>query len=151
MVLQSNADLRLLNGPLPVISHRSVPRSHLRSLNCWLFLGWGRQPHVKPPTWRTRSLYLYPLETGWPSYTPIHRVPIFVAFYDMHGLQWDYSFPRSPHGEILICIQGKYVLKYGTSSASCPVPDPSTKVSKLRVSAKNVNLVINFCGRCLVY
>jgi hypothetical protein len=26
-------------------------------------------------------------------------VPILVAFYDMHGLQWDYSFPRSPHGE----------------------------------------------------
>jgi len=27
-------------------------------------------------------------------------VPILVAFYDMHGLQWDYSFPRSPHGDI---------------------------------------------------
>jgi hypothetical protein len=26
-------------------------------------------------------------------------VHILVAFYDMHGLQWDYSFPRSPHGE----------------------------------------------------
>jgi hypothetical protein len=25
---------------------------------------------------------------------------ILVAFYDMHGLQWDYSFPRSPHGKI---------------------------------------------------
>jgi hypothetical protein len=25
-------------------------------------------------------------------------VPILVAFYDFHGLQWDYSFPRSPHG-----------------------------------------------------
>jgi hypothetical protein len=23
-----------------------------------------------------------------------------VAFYDLHGLQWDYSFPRSPHGEL---------------------------------------------------
>ena len=29
--------------------------------------------------------------TGWPSYTPRHWVPILVAFYDMHGLQWDYS------------------------------------------------------------
>jgi hypothetical protein len=28
-----------------------------------------------------------------------NRVPILVAFYDMHGLQWDYSFPPSPHGE----------------------------------------------------
>jgi hypothetical protein len=26
-------------------------------------------------------------------------VPILVASYDMHGLQWDYSFPWSPHGE----------------------------------------------------
>jgi hypothetical protein len=29
------------------------------------------------------------------------EVPILVAFYDMHGLQWDYSFPQSPHGEKL--------------------------------------------------
>jgi hypothetical protein len=28
-------------------------------------------------------------------------VPILVAIYDMHGLQWDYSFPRSPHAEPL--------------------------------------------------
>jgi hypothetical protein len=113
MALQSNADLRLLNGLLPVISiDLSVLRPHLRSPNCWLFTGWGRQPHAQPPTWRTRSPYLYPLETGWPSYTPRHRVPILVAFYDMHGLQWDYSFPWSPHGvvthvtfwKIILCI-----------------------------------------------
>jgi hypothetical protein len=29
------------------------------------------------------------------------RVPILVAFYDMHGLQWDYSFPWSPHGDFV--------------------------------------------------
>jgi hypothetical protein len=28
-----------------------------------------------PPTWRVRSLYLYPPGTGWPSYTPGHWVP----------------------------------------------------------------------------
>jgi hypothetical protein len=27
------------------------------------------------PTWRTRSLYLYPPGTGWPSYNPRHWVP----------------------------------------------------------------------------
>jgi hypothetical protein len=27
-----------------------------------------------PPTWRTRSLYLYPPGTGWPGYTPRHWV-----------------------------------------------------------------------------
>jgi hypothetical protein len=29
--------------------------------------------------------------TARPSYTPRHWVPILVTFYDMHGLQWDYS------------------------------------------------------------
>ena len=29
--------------------------------------------------------------TVWPSYTHRHWVSILVAFYDMHGLQWDYS------------------------------------------------------------
>jgi len=33
---------------------------------------------------------------------PRHRVPILVAFYDMHGLQWDYSFPPSPHGDRIL-------------------------------------------------
>jgi hypothetical protein len=28
-----------------------------------------------PPTWRARSLYLYPPGTEWPSYTPGHCVP----------------------------------------------------------------------------
>jgi hypothetical protein len=56
-------------------------------------------PVLQPPTWRTRSPYLYPLDIGWPSYTPRHRVPILVAFYDMHGLQWDKSYPWSPHGD----------------------------------------------------
>jgi hypothetical protein len=28
-----------------------------------------------PPTWRARSPYLYPPETGWPSYNPRHWVP----------------------------------------------------------------------------
>jgi hypothetical protein len=28
-----------------------------------------------PPTWRARSPYLYPPDTGWPSYTPKHWAP----------------------------------------------------------------------------
>jgi hypothetical protein len=36
------------------------------------------------------SVFMTP-ETGWPSYTPKHWVPILVAFYGMHGLEWDYS------------------------------------------------------------
>jgi hypothetical protein len=34
--------------------------------------------------------------TGWSSYTPRHWIPILVAFYDMHGLQADYSLISSP-------------------------------------------------------
>jgi hypothetical protein len=32
---------------------------------------------VEPPTWRTRSPYLYLPGTGWPSYTPGHWVPFW--------------------------------------------------------------------------
>jgi hypothetical protein len=40
----------------------------------------GRSPaellsHLRPPTWRARSMYLYPPGTGWPSYTPGNCLP----------------------------------------------------------------------------
>jgi hypothetical protein len=35
-------------------------------------------------------------------------VPILVAFYDIHGLQWDYSFPRPPHGDQSIKLTSKW-------------------------------------------
>jgi hypothetical protein len=43
------------------------------------------KPCVRPPTWRTRSLYLCPPVTGWPSYTPQAPGSLFVAFYDSRG------------------------------------------------------------------
>jgi hypothetical protein len=58
-----------------------------------IFTGWDCQSHAQPPTWRTRLLYLWPKETGWLSYIPIHWIPILVAFYDKHELRWDYSYP----------------------------------------------------------
>jgi hypothetical protein len=33
-----------------------------------------------PLTWRTRSLYVYPLEIGWPPFTPRHWVPFSSPF-----------------------------------------------------------------------
>jgi hypothetical protein len=36
------------------------------------------------------SVFMTP-ESGWASYTPRHWVPILVDFYNMRGLQWDYS------------------------------------------------------------
>ena len=65
--------------------------------NSYLFLRWqvvGLACHPTP-------------KTGWPSYTPRHRVLVLIACYNLHGLQWDYSLPRSPHGESYfnICVQ----------------------------------------------
>jgi hypothetical protein len=50
-----------------------------------------------PPTWRARSLYLYPPGTGWPNYTPGHWVP-FCRLLRLAGQRWRYSNPP-PHGE----------------------------------------------------
>jgi hypothetical protein len=43
-----------------------------RNSNC--FAEQGRQYIAQHPTWRTRSLYLCPPVTGWPSYAPRHRL-----------------------------------------------------------------------------
>jgi hypothetical protein len=67
----------------------------------------GLLPHAQPPPWRTRPLYLYPPEAGRPSYTPRHRLPILVASYDMHGLQWDYSYYPVTTREMLAIIHSK--------------------------------------------
>jgi hypothetical protein len=48
----------------------------------------GHQSCMQPPTWRTRSLYLCPPVTGWPSYTPSHWVP-FLSPSVTH--RWRYS------------------------------------------------------------
>jgi hypothetical protein len=57
----------------------------------FFFTGWGRNPHAQPPSPRTRPLYLYPPEAGW--------LPILVAYYDTHALQWDYSYFPGHHTE----------------------------------------------------
>jgi hypothetical protein len=60
----------------------------------------GRQPCLRPPTWRTKSLCLCPPVTGWPSYTPSHCVP-FPSPLRLAGLRWRYSNPP-PHEEDFI-------------------------------------------------
>jgi hypothetical protein len=86
----------------------TVPRPHLRFPNCWLFLGWGRQPRAQPPPWRTRSPYLYHLET---------------TFYDMHGLQCAYSFPRSPHGEDITNTFANYKWHFLLKNVNMSIPN----------------------------
>jgi hypothetical protein len=93
MTLQYNADLRLLNGPLPVIyilqSIWLVQGHILGFLTVDFFRGGVVSSTTNPQ----------PGGPGLHIYTPRHRVPILVTFYDMYGLQWDYSFPQSPHGD----------------------------------------------------
>ena len=47
-------------------------------------------PTPNPQPGGTGPIFITP-GTGWPSYNPWHWVPILIAFYNMHGLQWDYS------------------------------------------------------------
>ena len=61
--------------------HQTFPRPHFWFPNRQFFSGWGCQPHTQPPTYRIISHI----------YNPRRWVPILVAFYDMHGLRWDYS------------------------------------------------------------
>jgi hypothetical protein len=62
------------------------------------FTGQGRQPCVQPPNWRTRSPYVYPPVTGWPSYIPGTGLP-FRRLLRLAGLRWRYSNPP-PHRHV---------------------------------------------------
>jgi hypothetical protein len=55
----------LLSSPAQSFSGPS-PAGLMTTFYCFRF--------ETPPTWRTRSLYLYPPGTGWPGYTPRHWV-----------------------------------------------------------------------------
>ena len=75
----------------------TFPRPQFRLPNSYLFYGdmfFGLLPNPQPrgpvhriykPQGRVAQLYAR------------QRVPILVTFYNLHGLQWDYSFPQSPH------------------------------------------------------
>jgi hypothetical protein len=43
--------------------------------NNFYFTEQGHQPCIQPPVWWTRSLYLCPSVSEWPSYTPSYQVP----------------------------------------------------------------------------
>jgi hypothetical protein len=57
-----------------------------------------------PPTWRARSPYLYPTETGWSSYTPRHWVPYSCTFTTRRDKVHIFEPPQS----------GQSVLEYST-------------------------------------
>jgi len=51
------------------------------------------------PTLEDHSTLFITLGAAWPSYTPRHGVPILIAFYDLHGPQWDFFSPVTTRGE----------------------------------------------------
>jgi hypothetical protein len=56
------------------------------------------------PTWKARSPYLYPPETGWPSYSPQPWVSYSLLGFNPRIYNWIYSFgpsalPMKHHGE----------------------------------------------------
>jgi hypothetical protein len=52
--------------------------------------GWIVSPAPNPQPGGP-GLRIYDPWRRWLSYISLHCVPILVAFYDMHGFQWDYS------------------------------------------------------------
>jgi hypothetical protein len=68
----SSCGSRAQNRPWP-------PLLGFRYNNLLTGLDWTRPPYLRLP------------ETWWPSYTLRRWVHILVAYYDMRGLQWDYS------------------------------------------------------------
>jgi hypothetical protein len=52
----------------------SLTRGRVCFLQCTIYNIFYCLRFETPPTWRTRSLYLYPPGTGWPGYTPRHWV-----------------------------------------------------------------------------
>jgi hypothetical protein len=64
--------------------------------------GWIVSPAPNPQPGGP-GLRIHDPRRRWPNYTPRHWVPILVTFYDMHGLQWDYSInPGHRTGEWLV-------------------------------------------------
>ena len=85
-------------NPFPtaqVDSTRTFPRSQF-IFPCGR-LSTGLSPNANLEVQST--IFINP-ETGWPSCIPRHQVPIFVAWCNLHGLQWYCSFPQSPQREI---------------------------------------------------
>jgi hypothetical protein len=58
----------------------------------WQVVGLSPNPQSEVPVHR-----IYNPRDNMAQLYPWHRVPLLVAFYDLHGLQWYYSFSPSQH------------------------------------------------------
>jgi hypothetical protein len=61
------------------VNYCTIVSVHFQSSHSWVEVPQNSRPYFTvsfetPPTWSARSLYLYPPGTGWPSYTPGHKM-----------------------------------------------------------------------------
>jgi len=104
----------------------------------------GCLPVVQPSKLDGQSTVFTSSGEGWPSYvhTPRHQVPILVTLYNLHELQWDYSFPWSPHGE----RQTPYAHKFWDSTYRINFDQGALSECKAR-EIKSLSLEINIYNR----
>jgi hypothetical protein len=103
----------------------------------------GRQSCFQPPTWRTRSLYLCPPVTGWPSCTPQTPDSIFVSFYDSQGfgagiptrLHMDWILRKKTHKPFFTCLFTSLRILLAVF-----LPNLSSKLGDIISSKSKINL-----------
>jgi hypothetical protein len=79
---------------LPCCHEFKIPAvSSLDFLTTGFLWGGALYPMLNPQPGGPDLHICNPPETGWHSYKPRHWVPILIAFYDLHRLWWDYSYP----------------------------------------------------------
>jgi hypothetical protein len=90
--------------------------------NVFFFLTeWGSQLYVQTPTWSSKSQYLCPPVTAWPSYTPRHWVPVFFCLLQLSGLRWSQR-NQLPLGCSLYFPIWKYNTLFNTFSRLTKIP-----------------------------
>jgi hypothetical protein len=81
-VLNYGENMFVRNGGIIIIIIISKTALFEPQLDFGFFTQQSSQPCVEPPTYTTRSLYLYPPVTGWPTYTTQTPDSLVLTFYD---------------------------------------------------------------------
>jgi hypothetical protein len=82
--------------------------------------GWIVSPAPNPEPGGPGLCIYDPRRQGDPAITSRHWVPILVAFYDMHGLQWDYSLiPATTRDTEYLTVVYKSCVMHYTSYIIC--------------------------------
>jgi hypothetical protein len=110
---------------------------------------WTSRPYFTvsyetPPTWRARSLYLYPPGTGWHSYTPGHWVPI-CRLLRPAGLRWRYS-NQPPRGVLTNFSHWSSLHSLGEDHTENTTSNISSNVPPLFMAAEGHLLHICLAG-----